>query len=99
MIDKLLGAATAVLVVLIGVSLTSRPTPRAPRAAADLAAVIDADRDGVDAADYERVSDGIVPFELVDLDGSGELEAWELDVLLRTQSPLVPQPNRLPQVY
>lgn len=99
MVDLLLGLAAAILLVCAGGVLLTRPAPKAPQAAADLAAVLDADGDGVDAGDYARVSDEVVPFELVDLDGSGQLEDWELDVLIRTQSPLVPQPNRLPQVY
>lgn len=99
MVDQLLGIAVAVLLVIAGAVLVQRPEPVAPQAAAALAAVLDPAGDGVDAADYERASDGVVPFELVDLDGSGRLEDWELDVMLRGHSPLVPQPNRLPQVY
>lgn len=90
-----------VAVALFGVAAalaTRSPAPRAPQAAADLAAVLDRDGDGVDAADYARVSDGVVPFTTVDLDGDGVLSPLELDRILATQSPLVPQPNRLPQV-
>jgi len=99
MIDLLLAVTALGLFVLAAVLFARSPAIEAPLAAADLASVLDADRDGVDRADYERVSDGMVPFELVDLDDSGQLEAFELDALLRRQSPLVPQPNRLPQVY
>ncbi|MCP4806121.1 MAG: hypothetical protein GY913_06835 [Proteobacteria bacterium] len=90
-----------VAVALFGAAVAlafSEPQPTAPRAAADLAAVLDVSGDGVDAADYARASDGVVPFETVDLDGDGLLSTYELDRILATQSPLVPQPNRLPQV-
>lgn len=98
LLDLSLGCAAVALLVTAAVVATGSPQPQAPQAAADLARVLDVDGDGVDRADYQRVSDGVVAFEVVDLDGDGALGPYELDRILATQSPLVPQPNRLPQV-
>lgn len=96
--DLSLGCAAVALFGVAALLAVRSPTADAPVAAADLGAVLDVDGDGVDAVDYDRASDGVVPFETVDLDGDGQLSTYELDRILASQSPLIPQPNRLPQV-
>lgn len=57
--------------------------------AADLLVRIDQDGDGrIGAAEYDRVSDGELPFSVADADGSGQIEPWEVDILIRYVSPL-----------
>ena len=73
--------------------------PEHPESAARFLAVLDDDGDGrVSVAEYARHSDGELGFEIVDADGSGALEAWELELVLTSVSPLQPQQNLLQRV-
>jgi hypothetical protein len=63
--------------------------PEGSAAALDLVAKVDQDGDGqIDAAEYARVNDGELAFEYVDADADGRLAPWEVDVILRSVSPL-----------
>ncbi|MBM4393594.1 MAG: hypothetical protein FJ090_20915 [Deltaproteobacteria bacterium] len=62
--------------------------PEGTQAARDLLRFVDPDADGeVSRAEFDRVSDGELPFAVADMDGSGKLEPWEIDVLITYVSP------------
>ena len=93
-------AAAAVGLSLGAVALCLRTTaPAHPRGAADFMAALDSDADElVSRLEYERVSDGVLPFATLDADHSGALDLWELELILTSISPLLPQQNLLPRV-
>lgn len=63
--------------------------PHPTRQGLDLLRLVDQNGDGrVDEAEYARVTDGELPMSAVDADGSGQLEPWEVDILIRYVSPL-----------
>lgn len=63
--------------------------PEGSAAALDLVAKVDQDGDGeIDAAEYARVSDGELAFAYVDANADGRLAPWEVDIVLRSVSPL-----------
>jgi hypothetical protein len=90
----------ALLLSSAAVLLAHRPpTPRHPASAGALLMVLDDDGDGsVGPDEYARHSDGELPLAVLDADGSGALELWELDLALSSISPLQPQRNLLPRV-
>lgn len=85
--DVLLVLAAALLVAGAGRAFW-RPAPSQP--ARDLMARVDQDDDGrITAAEFDRVAGPGVPFEAMDLDGSGTLTADELDPFLEHATPLL----------
>ncbi len=63
--------------------------PPPSQGAADLLVRVDQDGNGrIDPAEYARVTDGELPFRVVDADASGALEGWEIDAWIRSISPL-----------
>jgi len=75
-----------------------QPRPRHPQVANALLAIVDQDGDGrVSAPEYARVSDGELSLALLDVDDSGALEPWELELAISYISPLQPQQNLLPR--
>ena len=88
------GLTTAAAVLVL------RPPPLvAPQTSAAFLDRMDTDDSGsVSAAEYARVSDGLVEFAVLDSDGSGALELWEVEQLLLRISPDTPQPTLLPRV-
>ena len=79
--------AAAVLLLAATFTLVRRPAGDQP--AADFIALIDRDGDDrVSAEEHARVTDGALAFAQLDLDGSGHLEAWEVERLLRYVTPL-----------
>ncbi len=82
----LLALAAALLVASVGTLVRSPP---GSAAAIDFLQRVDHDGNGViDEAEYRRVGDGELAFVHVDADGNGVLEPWEVDVVLRSVSPL-----------
>lgn len=82
----LLALAAALLVASVVILVRSPP---GSAAANDFVQRVDQNGNGViDEAEYRRVGDGELAFVHVDADGNGVLEPWEVDVLLRSVSPL-----------
>ncbi len=98
MIDRMLLIAATLATLLALVLLRTSPSPLAPRATAALTEVLDDDRDGrVCSDELARHSDGVLPLEVLDPDGSGCLSPPEVERLLDL-SPLAPQRVPLPTV-
>ena len=97
--DLLLASAALCLTGAAVAVALARARPEHPQVAGDFMAVLDGDGDGVlSPQEHARLSDGELPFALADVDGSGALEAWELELSLAYHSPLAPQQNLLPRV-
>lgn len=92
--------ALTLAAILLGAAVLRphlRPGPSAP--ARDLIAHIDGDGDGViSPAEYQRVSDGDLPFSVLDLDESGAIEGAEVDFYLAHISPLRASLAPIPRV-
>ena len=59
----------------------------------------DADGNGtVSEAEYQHTSDGLVAFDIFDLDDNSVLTDWEVEQMLLRISPDTPQPALLPRV-
>jgi len=57
---------------------------------------LDENKDGsISRAEYVQISDGLVAFDVVDLDGSGAIGQRELEVFLKTVDPMwtFPEPD------
>lgn len=81
-----------------GARLMQTPSAADPALVARALGVLDLNGDGVlDEAEYMAVSDRRAPMAVVDGDGSGQLEAFEIEALLLTVDPTVAWPNDLPQ--
>jgi hypothetical protein len=97
--DFALALCALALAGAAGLAWLRDPQPRLPRTAGAVLATFDRDGDGaVNGEEYARVSDGELPFEVLDADGDGRLAPWELEVILTSISPLKPQRNQLPRV-
>jgi hypothetical protein len=71
----------------------SEPQPRSPEIAREMLHRMDADQDGrVSPIEYEQVSDGLLVFEILDLNRDGALVLWEVDVLVRRLNPTILRP-------
>ncbi len=97
--DAIRGSLIVAAAGLLGVAgwrLSRAPPPS--REALDLLTLVDQDGDGViNAAEYARVGDGELPLPVVDANGSGVLEPWEVDLLIRHVSPLRPSMSWIPR--
>ena len=78
----------AMVLLVVGVDHAWQ-VPDGSQAAQDLIARIDGDGDArLDPDEVARVSDGVLAFAVLDLDGSGWLEPWEVDAMLHHLSPM-----------
>lgn len=63
--------------------------PDGSQEAKDFIALVDRDGDGrIGPAEYARVSTDELPMEVLDMDGSGALDAWEVEAVIAYISPL-----------
>lgn len=94
-----LAAASALLAAgAIGWTLRT-PAPADPALTAAFMAPLDVDGDGsISLLEYARADDGRLPMSILDLDGSGALEPWEVEQAMLRLSPSIPQQNLLPMV-
>ena len=75
------------------------PAPANPELTAAFMAPLDVDGNGeLSLLEYARVDEGRLPMSLLDLDGSGALEPWEIEQAMLRLSPSIPQQNLLPMV-
>jgi hypothetical protein len=75
--------------LLVGAIVRFGDAPPGSAQAMDLLARVDVDGDGrVGPDEYARAGDGELPMSVADADGSGFLEPWEIDALIRHVSPL-----------
>ena len=50
---------------------------------------LDSDQSGaIERKEYVQISDGLIPFDLVDLSGDGDIDPRELEIFLRTVDPM-----------
>lgn len=89
-VTMLRGLLLAGAVALLGVAAWRLVRePPASQEARDLVAFIDQDGDGrIGPDEYTRVTEGELPMRVVDADGSGWLEPWEVDAVITYVSPL-----------
>jgi len=65
------------------------PQPPVSRHLEPWMARLDADEDGhISRSEYVQISDGLIPFDLVDMDSSGTIGIRELEVFIRTVDPM-----------
>ena len=99
---KPIGFLGWVIIVVAGVAMAHavwKPTQNVQPSTLDLVHHLDRDGDGeISQKEYDRVSDGELPFATVDLNEDGVLQAHEIEVLVVHISPLADLGNRLRRV-